>query len=963
MINEEMHTDVDLKYFGERLNIEKDLTGKDRSHYTYQANYKGIPYILKGYKIQLSRSNTELNGEIFKKGVERISEVLQEYYLGRAVCLFSQHFVKPLALDYAVKMTSSKDSYMHIEIIYEYGGISLERLKPPNVELIHNLMQQSIDALLLLHNLGVAHLNVSPASMVYDTRRDILKLTGMGNVLDCSIQADSVRKLEERMKLEYAPPEILRGAEESSGHGVISNTADVYCWAMSFCSVLSNRKDTDFESDYDKYRRETDADYSIFMKKVENIFDSTKAKSSKEMSISSAIKEILNSALSYKARERPTIQEISSKLKKAGESDLQIVGKIKVFKKDSKVELNCGHEVSKEYLAEYVMISFLNRLPYKHSCLCTVCQKVEKLKSLPLDCGCTWAKFNENCKFIGGPEGIIEAKCEKNNSMTPIDICLLNDYMSSKFTFYMLSNYPGKKTWAMADVFDRFVSGETKKTIVWALKHTNLITHVDLSKDKEEHPQNAFTTYHFQDSRSSEESMAVYEAKHIIDVLKVSRFLVYLNLSNNNMKAEGVKAIAEALKINEALRCLELSNVRMQIAGAEAIGKALQVNKSLAKLCISNNDLMHPGTKGIFKGVKVNEGLVSLNISKNRIEYASIECISKALQNNKKLEALDMSNNNLGYKCKDGFINMFKVNKTLRELRLYSVGITEISNFDEALKASTKITCLDLSANELNVNDLDAFGAMLKANKDLTRLEFNLNMLKNEPVITMSKVFESSKMLLELSLDINQIKDIGAQSVGQMLKVNKSLTKLSLESNKLTAVAGKIIGSALKVNKTLKHLLLSYNELGDEGVTAIANGLKHNKSLINLALRGVISSYVADSKVMESAKSIGEMLELNTALTHLNFERNLISDEDAEHIIKGLRSNKALKELNIREGHFSVIGMRKILESLEYNNVLESLIVSSSTLTAYDYNKFFKPLLKKFKHRLPNEELFTSFTC
>ena len=47
-------------------------------------------------------------------------------------------------------------------------------------------MRQSANALLLLHNIEIAHFDIKPANMVYDAKKDLLKIVDMGNAFSSS---------------------------------------------------------------------------------------------------------------------------------------------------------------------------------------------------------------------------------------------------------------------------------------------------------------------------------------------------------------------------------------------------------------------------------------------------------------------------------------------------------------------------------------------------------------------------------------------------------------------------------------------------------------------------------------------------------------------------------------------------------------------------------------------------------
>jgi len=100
---------------------------------------------------------------------------------------------------------------------------------------------------------------------------------------------------------------------------------------------------------------------------------------------------------------------------------------------DKMIELNCGHEVNKDRLIHYALNLFIKKMSYEYCCWCETCKKVEKLKSLPLSCGCSWTMFGKKIKASYG-------RCDKGHLLTSIDLGLLNN-----FTSLMISDYPKEK--------------------------------------------------------------------------------------------------------------------------------------------------------------------------------------------------------------------------------------------------------------------------------------------------------------------------------------------------------------------------------------------------------------------------------------------------------------------------------------------------------------------------------------
>jgi len=328
-----IRTEVDIKYFGERAKIENKSFGGYDERYVYQISFRDTKYILKGFKIELEHLNPECYKSVnmFKGSIYNISEVFQEYYLSQMASKLSPHFAAPLSMDFVIEPTASmeKCSYMFIEIIFEYGGIGLNIMKPMTLELAYNAMKQSADAMLQLHNSGIAHFDFKPANMLYNDKKDLLKVIDMKGAFSCANYKELSAPIItfngkiRRATLEYAPPEVLLMVESFSIDRSLMLSVpavDVYCWAMTFFDLLTNKSNAELRMYYKKYKSGSEGDYNDFIEIVENNLNSIKTKNTKEENLKKIITDLLIKALAYKPMERPEIKDVISKMKKFEET-------------------------------------------------------------------------------------------------------------------------------------------------------------------------------------------------------------------------------------------------------------------------------------------------------------------------------------------------------------------------------------------------------------------------------------------------------------------------------------------------------------------------------------------------------------------------------------------------------------------------------------------------------------------
>jgi len=291
------------------------------------------------------------------------------------------------------------------------------------------------------------------------------------------------------------------------------------------------------------------------------------------------------------------------------------------------VELICGHGVDKDDLTYHALKLFVGddsssaEQPYNYSYWCKTCEDYKKLRGLPLSCKCTWTRFGEKIRYNGDLTKASYGSCDNGHPLTPIDLGLVNDFISIYFTSLMISDYPKEKK-ELVDSFNKVVKTESIEDIAWILIHTKAITK--------------------------------------------------LNLERRGIKIEGVKVISEALEVNTTLQILNLSYNKIGCEGAEEIVNILKTNISLKELDIGYNNIGTEGAKIIIKALKVNKRLTALDLSGNNIEDEGMITINELLKINTTLERLYLSNNIITDSSAILIYEALKANTTLKKLYLWS---------------------------------------------------------------------------------------------------------------------------------------------------------------------------------------------------------------------------------------------------------------------------------------------------
>ena len=119
--------------------------------------------------------------------------------------------------------------------------------------------------------------------------------------------------------------------------------------------------------------------------------------------------------------------------------------------------------------------------------------------------------------------------------------------------------------------------------------------------------------------------------------------LKYLNLTNCNLKEEGLITIAKALQASTAIRYLILSSNHISNAVSQEIASAVSKNCKLQCLAFSDCGLKDPGLMVIAQALCKISSLKHLDVSHNNITDENAIVIASAIANNSAMQYLDFS--------------------------------------------------------------------------------------------------------------------------------------------------------------------------------------------------------------------------------------------------------------------------------------------------------------------------------
>ena len=327
-----MHTKVEKYFSKEKPSIT--ILSFSEEKYIYKISYESFYYILKGYKNLLCPISDSNAKEIYIELVRKLGLIYQEYYLSKVDSSFSPHYIKALKISSSFEPAedSEEDGAIYTEILFEYGGKGLDTFRKKSttgIKHIYNWMRQSANALAILHAAGISHLDIKPSNMVYDDKKDILKIIDMGSSTTYTSRTQmfsstkSLTKKVRELTVFYSPPEILQAVNnktlintplQNPIEFVIGNI-DVYCWAMCFYALLLKKNDKELGNDISKYKLENSERYEKFLISMQKDIDGVNTKDPEEVKILNLIKGILTKALQYNPKNRPKLELVIRNMK------------------------------------------------------------------------------------------------------------------------------------------------------------------------------------------------------------------------------------------------------------------------------------------------------------------------------------------------------------------------------------------------------------------------------------------------------------------------------------------------------------------------------------------------------------------------------------------------------------------------------------------------------------------------
>ena len=297
------------------------------------------------------------------------------------------------------------------------------------------------------------------------------------------------------------------------------------------------------------------------------------------------------------------------------------------------------------------------------------------------------------------------------------------------------------------------------------------------------------------------------EADELASILSDKVSLKELDLSWNELKAEGINVVIKALCTVVSLEVLKIDNCIITDKAANVIATNLPKHQALTELDISHNDFTPSGVSIVVKSLKALSNLTVLKISNCILDEGSSIEIGDAISNNSGLTHFELYHSHF----------------TTTGATLFC---QTISNRISMLQTLKLVNC------SITDNESPEIAAILTSNEMLEHLDLSHNPL-GEGVMGILQVLQTNKIIEELILQSCAITDKVASDIASIAR-STTLREFNILHNQLTTEGAFIIAKGFMDSTTLKILKIkNWSELSQHENYVLSN-LQRNKVSLNL---------------------------------------------------------------------------------------------------------------------------------
>ncbi len=300
----------------------------------------------------------------------------------------------------------------------------------------------------------------------------------------------------------------------------------------------------------------------------------------------------------------------------------------------------------------------------------------------------------------------------------------------------------------------------------------------------------------------------------ICDEWSITQATIDLDVSGKGLDSADAVVLVSVLHNNRSLTSVNLSRNQLGAEGAKQLATAIKANVSTLIACL------HPIR---FIVIRTQEALTSLDISNNRIGYLSVPDGWETGKNSKedyqifKPPGGEWSKTPPPNAKSEGVIALGAAIKNNRALRKLDASDNEmfskkdkagITAWADALTANSSLTELNLAKNKLSGTDAAIIGLAISTNRALTSLNISNNRIGAlVPPDGWETGFNNNGQQgfkptggEWTTTPPDGAKPEGVIALADAIKNNRALTTLNLAANDLGAKGAKHVAEAIKVN-------------------------------------------------------------------------------------------------------------------------------------------------------------------
>ncbi|OQR94794.1 hypothetical protein ACHHYP_00911 [Achlya hypogyna] len=262
----------------------------------------------------------------------------------------------------------------------------------------------------------------------------------------------------------------------------------------------------------------------------------------------------------------------------------------------------------------------------------------------------------------------------------------------------------------------------------------------------------------------------------------------------------------------------------------------------------------------------------------------------------------------------------------------YFLGDKRAEALGDALELlPVRVTSISMTAT--GITGQGSAAVVTGVNKDdLVRLNFAHNHIGVKGYMKLNTVLDDTSLNLQvLNLSNNQLGDQSVTALVKALLKRCTLTSLVLSHNKVFHSA-KIIGDLLRVKSAITHLDLSWNQIRGDPACHLASAMVENDTLLELVL--------ADNSLGNSGGADMELatsLLVNTTLTHLNVANNHIKGRAIFVFVDMCQQNRRMARLDVSSNPIGTAAVEAILHAMATSTMQCEWDISNCNIEIQEY--------------------------